>query len=93
MTSAEEQEFEHVRKGLSLAADEVAKAVNEYGNGEWDYIIVAVPTGRPTTRIALMSSVPAQGLGMFIDFIHNAFAKSQKNGQLLTDEPSEGRPS
>ena len=89
----EDAEFEQIKSGIERATEVLAKAVEEHGAAQWDYLIVAVPTGRPSTRIAMMASVPVKGLPMFLTFILNAFKSSAVVGRVIDDTKPEGKPS
>jgi hypothetical protein len=88
-----DKEFEHIRTAIEAATETLAGAIEKHGECQWDYLIVAVPTGRRTTRIAMMSSVLPRGLPSFIEYILNGLRVSAARNSMLTDMPGEGQPS
>lgn len=63
-------EFDKIRAAIDAATDVLAGAIERDGGGRWDFLIVAVPqAGRPSTRVAMMSSMLPDMLPKFLSYL------------------------
>lgn len=89
----DDEEFELVRAAIVESTEKLAVAIEKHGSGQWDYMIVAVPSGRPFTRIGLMSSMQPEQLPLFLKWLGDQMAACAKRGAILTDQVGAEKPS
>lgn len=89
------EEFAKVKAGITAATDVLAGVIERDAEGQWDYLIVAVPVngGNGSTQIGLMSSVDALLLPDFLRYLLNQFERCAAAGGVYIEEKNPGRPS
>lgn len=86
-----DEEFQHIKAAIESAADTLASALDKHATGQWDYLVVAVPSGRRVTHVPMMTSVLPEELAAFTKYL--AFITVSAQGSMLTNQPGVGKPS